>query len=484
MKISFPAVLPTLPSIRTSLFGLPPLQGIARIGCATVILASASFASLRDELSPVIDLTPSDTIGRIHPLDESSIELELRSPEGRRTRTLSVSSSLRARILSAAQAEGVTIDSTASGTAAPPAVPNPTVALDLQSKNRALFNRVQGGFGAGVIYWTVGFGLRPSDPSSATGLVLLGYPASYLGHFLYSRDREWSDAHVVGANYLSTNMYLTTLFALPFLIEPDKEETWRTATFLAAAAYPIGIQLGYNYGEKRRSNPGRVQLSQSLANQGAFTGALILPTLIADHDMGEDNARNMMRLSALGCVGGEVGGHVLGERLFPGERIPEGLGLGVSTLANLGLATSVELVLETDIDDNPRTFLGILLAGNTIGAVAGLKLLPARRDTRERALYISGGTALGVVGGLGLLMLNSPDDATPKEFYRWPLLGAWAGYAVSTMITKDMVEPKQTAKTSSRRSPFGDFSVSPLVVPVPENGNTRWVWPGLTLSLR
>lgn len=444
-----------------------------------LLLATAAFATVRDELAPILDLSPMDTVARIRSAGETSIELELRSPQGARVQTLSVSTTSHSRILSAAREEGV-FDSAKSEASAPtPPTPNSTDP-DQTAGNRALFNRMQGSMGAGVIYWTVGFGLQPNSSSAALGLILMGYPASYFGHFMYSRDKEWTEAHVAGTNYVSSNLYFTSLLGLGFLGGSD-ENSWRLASFVSAAAYPVGIGVGYKYGQRLRDNPGRIYLCQALANQGAFTGALLPPTLISSDDMEASDARNLVRLSVLTSIGGEIGGHILGNRLFQGEHIPGGVGLGVSTLANLGLATSVEFVLDGDTD--PRGVMGVLLVGNTLGTVAGLKFLPERRDTRERSLYISGGTSLGILGGFGMFLLSEPDDPSVKDVYTWPLLGAWAGYGIATAISTKMVEPARGKKAATNRSPIGDIAFSPLVIPVPDDGKTRWVWPGLTISL-
>lgn len=450
-----------------------------KISLQALLIASSAFASVRDDLSLLVDLSPSDTVAGVRRSDDTTLAIVIRSPSGPRTRTLSVSSGMRDRLVSSARAEGL-LDTATAPASAPPA----TRVDDDQTRNRAMFNRVQGAMGAGVFYWTVGFGMQPSSASTSTGLVLLGYPASYLGHFLYSRDREWTEAHLAGTNYLSSNFYYSTLLALPFLTEFEQEESWRTATFASAVAYPVGLHLGYKYGERHRDDPGRVYLAQSLANQGAFAGALLLPTLLADHDMGEENARSLLKLSTIGCIGGEVGGHALGERLFRGEPVPGGLGLGVSTLANLSLASSVELILDPDGDANMHVFFGSLLAGNTIGTAIALKTLPQRRDTRERSIYISAGTALGVLGGFGLFLLTDPTSTSLREVYTWPLLGAWAGYGITTVVTRGMVEPPHAKRAAPGRGPIGDIAFAPVVVPVPSERSTRWIWPGMTLTLR
>lgn len=440
----------------------------------SILLVSIAGATLREELAPFLDLGPSDSVVALRRIDSTTIRVELLHGTTRVSRDLAVSSAFRGRILAAARSS----DLAESASAPPPP------GVDEQARNRAMFNRIQGSMGAGVLYWTVGFGLQPSTPSTATGLVLLGYPASYFGHFLYSREREWTDAHLAASNYVSTDLWLTTLLALPFLTKPDGSDAWRLSTFAAAAAYPVGLHAGYLYGEKRRNDPGRVYLAQSLAAQGALTGALVLPALLADDDMGENNARTMLRYGALAAVGGEVGGHVLAENLFAGETVPGGLGLGVSTLANLGLATALGVVMDDDMDGDFHLTLGAPLVGNTIGTIAALKLLPGRRDTRERSLYIGAGTSLGAIGGTGLLMLSGPDETwSARQIYAWPLLGAWAGYGIATYLTRDLVEAP-SRRASSGRGLIGDVAFCPVVVPGGSGRDARWTWPGMTISLR
>lgn len=440
-----------------------------------LLTATSAFAGLREDLSPVVDLAPTDTVTLVRPFGGSDLQLEVRGTSGPRTQTISVSSSMRSRILGSAKAEGVAGDSVA----APSAKGSNE---DELVRNRTSFNRLQGAAGAAVLYWTVGLGLQPTG-SAALGLILLGYPTSYLGHYLYSRDREWTDAHLAGTGYVSGTLYATTLLGTGALLGADEINSWRIAAFAGAAAYPVGLNLGYKYGERNRENPGRVYLAQSLAGQGLFTGAMTSLTLIPWESVDEDQAMNLVRVSALTTVAGGVGGHILGDRLFRDKPVPGGLGLGVSTLANMGLLTGFQLAAIME-PSSPNALFGTLLAGNTVGTLAGLHLLPSRRDTRERSVYISSGSVLGSVAGLAFLVMADPEDASMAGVLAYPTLGAWAGYGLTTALTSRLVESDAPRKASSQRSWIGDFALSEAILPIPTEHGTRWTWPGLTLSLR
>jgi hypothetical protein len=58
------------------------------------------------------------------------------------------------------------------------------------------------------------------------------------------------------------------------------------------------------------------------------------------------------------------------------------------------------------------------------------------------------------------------------------------GLGIATLLTRDMVEPRRTARTPSGHGLIGDVAFSPVVVPVPTERSTRWTWPGMTISLR
>ncbi len=444
---------------------------------ALLLFVSCSFASVREELAPVVDLAPSDTIVAIHPAGEGRIQVDLRSGAQTRTLQLSVASGLREKVLASAELEGIKSDVVQAG--------QPTAAATEgdQARNRTSFNRLQGGAGAAVFYVTVGLGLQPTSGSVATGLVLLGYPASYLGHYIYSKDKEWTDAHLAGTSYASNTLYASALVGTGFLLGFDEPDAWRIAAFSGALAYPAGLGLGYHYGDRHRAEPGRVYLAQSMANQGMFTGALVPLALAPSDGMDKSDVRNLFRTAAIASVAGGVGGHLLGDRLFGDRPVSGGLGLGVTTLANLGLLSGFELVMLTK-PSSPTSFFGLLLAGNTAGTLAGLKLLPERRDTRERSIYIGSGTSLGALTGLALLIMKSPEDLSPGQITAFPTLGAWGGYLLTTALTEDLVEPNHPQKARRSHGVVGDFAFSPLVVPIPSEDGTRWAWPGLTLSLR
>jgi len=440
-------------------------------------LAPLAFASLRDDLAPVIDLAATDTIVSVHPEGEGGIRLDLRSPSGPRTHALSVASGLRARVLASADAEGLKGDAASTSD-------SETTSIDAdQARNRTSFNRVQGGVGAGVGYITVGLGLQPNSVPMTIGLFFLTSPVSYLGHHLYSRNKAWTDAHLASSVYASNTLYASTLFGTVFLLDPNDKDSWRAAAFAGALAYPVGLELGYRYGERHRDEPGRIHLAQTLANQGLFTGAMLPLAVAASRKMDPDQVKNLSRAAALTSMAGGIGGHMLGDRLFPERPVPGGLGMGVTTLANLGLLTSSSLAA-TARPSSPSSVFALLLAGNTAGTLAGLKILPERRDTRERALVVALGTSLGAVAGSAVLLIALPEDLTPGKALACPTVGAWGGYLLTTVLTRKLVESKDARTARPHPGPFGDLAFSPLVVPVRSEHGTSWTWPGLTVSLR
>ena len=75
-------------------------------------------------------------------------------------------------------------------------------------------------------------------------------------------------------------------------------------------------------------------------------------------------------------------------------------------------------------------------------------------------------------------------DAEASEIVAYPTIGAWAGYAVTTLLTRSLVEPLHAKGTASPRGMIRDVAISPLVVPAFSDNAIRWTWPGLTVSLR
>ncbi len=450
-----------------------------------LISLAAGFvqAGLREDLSAIVDLTPTDTIVTLRSAGEGKLELETRSKGNSSTKPLSVSSTTKNKLLESARKEGKLGSEVMT-----PAAANSSesqvrgeVSDGNEATNRTSFNRIQGSFGAGAIYWAVAVGAQPKSSSVAIGTILLGYPVSYLGHYLYSMDRPWTDAHLNGTVYLSSEFYFDALYGTMALggFTPG---SFQASSFVALAAYPVGLHLGYLFGGKYIDNPGRVSFVSSLSSQGMVVGG-VLPICLADWgNKSESGAKTTFTISALGMIGGGIGGHFLAQNLMGGQHIAGGVGPGISTIATLGAMTGVELSLAGSSDPSVNSVFTMGLLGNTLGAVAGYALLPDRRDSKERSTYIDVGMGLGALGGIGLFFLGQPNEPTPAGVLAYPTIGAWVGYGVTTLLTSQLVEKPVLA--SSKKGLVGNVSFATGVLPVPTDRGTRWTWPGMTVSLR
>lgn len=449
---------------------------VCRTLLLTLVAASWAQSPLREQLAPIVDLSPTDTIVSVREVAESRILLEVRDSGKARTSTLSVASATKSRILAQARVEGVlgeVIDSVRAAAIYPDSVGRE------RYRSEFLNSRPLLGATAGLL--ALEFGLQPKDPATNLGILVLCYPASYIGHKLYAKDRDWTEAHVAGVGYGSTFAYVGTLYGTAGLMGISAESSLRTATFTSLLAYPFGVGLGYRYGERHRTDPGRVHLAHSLATQGAFTGA-VLPFVLTDWSrMNDTKSDALFRIDVLSLAAGGFAGHLAGDRLGPDRPVPTGVGLGINTLSSLSAWTGLGIAALSH-PESPNAYLGLMLAGNTLGTVAGYRMLVAREETRERATRIGMASSLGMLFGYCVFLVTSPKMDDPVEqIMAYPIAGGWAGYLIGTAATRR--DPKHAASRSAFGNWVGDFSVNPLVVPVRSSSGTVWTWPGISATL-
>lgn len=461
-------------------FAFPPPSPFVGMTSTILLLvalsASDACASLREALAPYVDLASTDTLRSLSPASTSKILLSRGTKDGPRTEEFTVSSLARKELLDLARAESLLVDSAS-------AVAN--VPLDeSQNQHRKQFTGGLSGLGALAFGSAVVIGLQPENAGIILATATVSYPASFWLHHLYARDRLWTQSHLDGAVYGATSAYwgsLATIFALGGF---DSEQTWRTASFVGLAAYPVGVHLGYAYGQRQLSDPGRIGLASSLAWQGAFTGAM-LPIALADWDDGAEWSP-IYRSSAAGFVGGGLLGHAMGSFLHTGETVPTGAGIGTSVLATLGAWSGLGLGLLAE-DPSTNSIATLVVAGNTLGALGGYTIATRRRDTRERAQKIGAGMALGgLVGSLAsMIALGFEEDPSIIPSVALPLAGAWLGYGVATLATESSGNAREsTTHLSTKQSWIGDVNVSPIAFPSKTSTGTRWTWPGVVVSLR
>lgn len=438
--------------------------------------ATGAEASLREALAPYVDFAPTDTLRSLSPSGDSKVLLSRSTKNGPRNEEIAVSIAARKDLLEMARLENLLMDSAAAVAIVP--------LEDRQKQNRKQFTGGLSGLGALAFGSAILIGVQPDDPGVAMTVALVSYPASLGLHHLYARDRIWTDAHLEGATYGATSAYLGSLATVFALGGFDHEESWRAASLVGLVAYPIGVHWGYAYGQGHLADPGRVGLTSSLAWQGAFTGALI-PIAIADWK--PDAAWSpTFQGSAVGFVGGGALGHVLGSVLHTNEPVPTGTGIGTSVLASLGAWTGLGVGLLQE-DPSANTTAALIVAGNTLGTVGGYRIATRRRDTRERAMKIGMGMAIGslVSSCVSTIAVGYEDDASLVPVVALPLSGAWAGYGLATLFTEPVDQSRDASSlSSSKDSWIRDVNVSPFAFPSRTARGTRWTWPGVVVSLR
>ena len=196
---------------------------------------------------------------------------------------------------------------------------------------------------------------------------------------------------LAGSTYASSMFYSGALFGTAFLAGVDNLESWRAAAFISTLAYPLGIHMGYQYGERRRNEPGRIYLAQALANQGVFTGA-ITPFMLHSWNTDAD-ARDVAQLAAVTGIAGGIGGHLLGDRMFPEQHIARRRRHG-RIHSRIPRPSFKRRTGPAHEDGRPFPLLRLVARRQHRGNRRRIETLPKRRDTRERSFYISGGSSL------------------------------------------------------------------------------------------
>lgn len=297
-------------------------------------------------------------------------------------------------------------------------------------------------------------------PDKAAALGLLALPISFGAHYYVAWDKDYHDSHLLATSYFATNSLIFS-YALPFMVLGPDYNAFRVGSFAALAAYPLGLHYGYKHGTRFQDEPGRVSLQSSFAFSMGFmgyAGMLLWAEQIESAEVG-------VRLALTQVLGAAIAGHYLSNNYRTHEKVPGGIGPGISTFSLLGGLVAGSL-LATIEPESPAAYGGLMVAGIGAGFFGGQKYFYHKYDNFERAAYNSIGLGVGAVTPLGFMLLA---DAFPDEpsTWMWTLTaGAYAGYFVTRAVTGSLVESPRSH--ASEKGFFKTFAFNPIPMPIPE----------------
>lgn len=187
-----------------------------------------------------------------------------------------------------------------------------------------------------------------------------------------------------------------------------------------------GLALGASLGLVQDVTPGRRALVNSGTLWGAFNGAMLIILTEPELESG-----------ALTLLGAQLGGTVAGYVISRNRSITEGqvatantVGMWSAALSGLAMVT-----LNQDLgDDNPQAVL--LVAGGAGLLAGGLLARKFPHVSRGRTFLIDAGGIVGALGGSGLALIIGGDDTSERLASGAALVGALAGLAATTYLTR------------------------------------------------
>jgi len=211
----------------------------------------------------------------------------------------------------------------------------------------------------------------------------------------------------------------------------------RTGTLVVMGSTSIGL-LGSLYGTRGRTMTGGMADAFSLGlGVGVFNSLLLSgPLGLYDADV---NASEKVQSFVLGSAWGVgVAGLVAADSIRPTRAQVSVAG----TFGMMGLAStwlSLAIVQPSDLSGN--TFLTITAAGLDGGLAAGAIFASKLDWSLSRARLVELGAFLGGLAGGGtsiILFADSGSDNTARLAAGITLAGVWAGFALTTHLTRDM----------------------------------------------
>jgi hypothetical protein len=358
-----------------------------------------------------------------------------------------------------------------------------------QNRNRLLYVVTQAPLSIYVYGLSIPLALDFGNAKLAIATPLIVAPFAFGAHFWISNRVEFQESHLRGTNYLSiASLYLS--HALPFAIMnlntlDDVADAFRVSSFISLAAYPAGIWAGYLLGDQYVDAPGRIQTQAHFASAFGMLG-FFSPFLYFERP--NDHLGDIFHLGLGQSIGMAVAGHFLASFSHEGQNIPEGVTSGIVTHGSLGAGLGLTAAAIGDAS-TARPWMGMALAGGTLGVMEGLFYFRNRYDTQERAFFNLLGTGAGALMGGGALILAFDKDASAHSqkilFTSLIAGGAVLGYAVTDILTRGM-EDRRAAVPAEEKS-WSDhvaLNLVPFLEPQVRDQQIyyRYRIPGLSLT--
>ncbi len=360
----------------------------------------------------------------------------------------------------------------------------PGRSISSQRRNRMLYMANQTVLSTYIygISLPIAFDNESSRVAIATPMLVA--PFAFGAHFWFSKNRPFEDAHLKGTTYLSYSA-LYGSYALPYALlgNDSGSNTFRVASLISLAAYPLGIYGGYLLGDKYIDLPGRIETQQGFAAGFGIIGFFSPFLYYDDHNL-DKHIELVVRLGLAQSVGMATLGHFMADNYRSGENIPGGVNAGIVNHSILGGGLGLEVAALADASTF-RPWLGAALLGGTLGFMEGLYYHRNSYDTQERGLYNSLGMGAGTLFGAGLLYLFFPNDGSDyaqKNTSTALLLGGAAlGYIATNILTDGMEDkPNHAAKPNWT----DHLAVNLMPIPEPQIRNReiylRYRMPGVS----
>ncbi len=436
-----------------------------RILVACLILPCLGFGKINDQLELLFEIQGGDSVISITQTGSGKISVLVVDSTGTQERTLEseVPSHMLGKLKESAESESIpwkVTDFQLAPAPVPAAAPENQDAL---GKNKFRYVSTQTTFSTYIYGFALPIALEAPDKAAA--MTLLALPISFGAHYYVAWNKDYHDSHLLATSYFASNSLIFS-YALPFMVLGPDYNAFRIGNFAALAAYPLGLHYGYKHGTRFQDEPGRISLQSSFASTMGimgFFGVSLWANMIESGEIGT-------RLLVAQTLGAAVGGHYLSYKYRTHERVPGGIGPGISTFSLLGGMVAGSLVASIEPESGPA-FGSIMLAGIGAGFWSGQKFFQDKYDTFERAGYNTLGLSAGALTPLGLMLLTESFPDGPAPLFWTVTSGAFAGYFLTRAITSSLVE--EPRRIGSQKGFIKNFAFNPIPMPVMETRDGR-----------
>jgi hypothetical protein len=371
--------------------------------------------SLASRLGLFLDDYPQLQVVRLYRIDAERYVLEVTGQrEGETVRervplTAAEVGSLRARVSAALAARA------------------PEVALDQEGRFLLLGTTTL--LGVGFYGWAVPVILNMSDGRATLATYMFTAGASFVGPFLYTRDRPVTYG-MANAGFWGATRGIGVGTGLLALADPNAGSRAFTA---AAFAGSVGGGLAmYTWALRTDMSAGDAHV---IGNHGDFGAAWALSAMLMTRAT-DDRATAAMGLTGVGA-GLAIGTARAGRLPYTWGDAEIQRGAFYLGMYN-GLALWSAFV-GGDVSRGEERFLGAaFIAGSAGGLLLADRLLPGHDFSAGQGILVNLGTVAGGLVGLGAAVLIAPDNPdSPAIFFTLSALGANAGFGLTYLALAD-----------------------------------------------